>query len=60
MAALRRFFLRLLNAVRPARSESDLARELDAHLTLLADNLERRGLTLNISYSHPCVFRGAA
>ena len=31
--------------MRPGRAEPDLARELDAHLALVADDLERRGLT---------------
>ena len=45
MSTLRRFGLRLLNAVRPTHGEPDLAREIDAHLTLLTDDFERRGLT---------------
>ena len=45
MAAVRRFLLRLANLLRPGRAEPDLARELDAHLTLVADDLERRGMT---------------
>src|SRR5437867_5943436 len=45
MAPLRRFFFRLLNALRPGRAEPDLARELSSHLTLLEDELQQRGLT---------------
>jgi putative ABC transport system permease protein len=45
VASVRRFLLRLGNLFRPGRAESDLARELDAHLALVADELERRGLT---------------
>jgi predicted permease len=41
----RRWLLRLANAMWPSRAEPDLAREVDAHLTLLADDFERRGLT---------------
>jgi predicted permease len=37
--------LRLLNALRPLRAEPDLAREIDAHLALLADDLQRQGLS---------------
>ncbi|HEU0094166.1 MAG TPA: permease prefix domain 1-containing protein, partial [Vicinamibacteria bacterium] len=45
MSALRRFFLRLYNALRPGRTEPDLARELASHLTLLEEEFIRRGLT---------------
>ena len=45
MGVLRRFVLRLMNAVHPTHGEPDLAREIDAHLTLLTDDFERRGLT---------------
>jgi putative ABC transport system permease protein len=45
MASLRRFALRLSNVFRPGLGEPDLARELDAHLTLLADEFQRRGLS---------------
>jgi len=41
---MRRLVLRLVNAFRPARSEPDLARELAAHLALLEDEFERRGM----------------
>ena len=46
MSALRRFFLRLYNFLRPGRTEPDLARELASHLALLEDEFIRRGLTL--------------
>ena len=36
--------IRLVNLLRPGRAEPDLARELDAHLALVADDLERRGM----------------
>src|SRR4029077_11727991 len=39
----RRWFLRLVHAVRPSRAEPDLAREIGAHLALLEDDLVRRG-----------------
>ena len=45
MARLRRFAFRLLAFVRPAAAERELAREIDAHLALLADEYERRGMT---------------
>jgi hypothetical protein len=45
MAALRRFFLRLLNVVRPGRAEEELARETAAHLALLEDDYQCRGMT---------------
>jgi hypothetical protein len=45
MAALRRFLLRLSSVLRPERFEPTSHRELDAHLTLLSDELQRRGLT---------------
>jgi predicted permease len=44
VSALRRFFLRLLNFLRPGRGEADLAREVAAHLALLEEELVRRGL----------------
>ena len=43
IAALRRFFRRLLNGVRPGHGEDDLARELASHVTLLEDDYRRRG-----------------
>jgi predicted permease len=45
IAALRRAAMRLLHALQPGRRESDLARELHAHLTLLEDDFRRRGLS---------------
>ena len=44
MAAIRRLFLRLLNALRPGRAEDDLARELSSHLGVLEDEFLRRGM----------------
>jgi len=41
---LRRFVRRLVNVCRPERAEPDLAREIDAHLALLEDEFQRRGL----------------
>ena len=43
--AVARFFSRLWNAFSPGRAEDDLARETTAHLTLLEDDLRRRGMT---------------
>ena len=45
MAPLRRFLLRLRNALRPFGAEPDLAREVNSHLRLIQDDLERQGLT---------------
>jgi putative ABC transport system permease protein len=45
MASLRRWLLRVFHHVRPDAAEADLTRELQAHLTLLQDECERRGLT---------------
>jgi putative ABC transport system permease protein len=47
MAPLRRFLLRLFNACGSRRAESDLDRELAAHLRLLEDDWRRRGLSLD-------------
>jgi hypothetical protein len=45
-AAVRRLVLRLVHAcTAPADRESDLARELAAHLALLEDDFRRRGLS---------------
>ena len=44
-ADLRRSIVRLKNAIAPAAAESELDRELTAHLTLLEDEYVRRGLT---------------
>jgi len=45
MSALRRFVLRLCNVFRPGRAEQELDREMAAHLALLEEDLQRRGLT---------------
>ncbi len=45
MHPLRRFLLRLRNAIRPGRAEPDLARELASHLGLLEDEYRRRGMS---------------
>ena len=45
MGSLRRFLLRLSNAIHPKRAEPDLARELTSHLTLLEDDFRRRGMS---------------
>jgi predicted permease len=42
---IRRLVLRLLNVLRPQRSEPELAREMAAHLALLEDDFEGRGMT---------------
>jgi putative ABC transport system permease protein len=44
MERLRRFLLRLRNAFHPFEAEPDLAREVEAHLRLMADDFERQGL----------------
>jgi len=44
MASIKRFLARLFNVLRPGRAESDLSREMDAHMTLMQDEFERRGL----------------
>jgi predicted permease len=41
---MRRFLERLLNLLRVRRPDHDLAREIDAHLALLQDTYEARGL----------------
>jgi len=45
MAPLRRFLWRLVNLLRPGRAEDDLSRELAAHIALLEDEFQRRGMT---------------
>jgi hypothetical protein len=45
MAPVRRFLLRLVHFFRPYRGESELERELAAHLGVLEDEYRRRGLT---------------
>jgi macrolide transport system ATP-binding/permease protein len=42
---MRRFLSRLVNLFRGGRAESELAREIEAHLALLQEDFERRGLT---------------
>jgi predicted permease len=42
---MRRFLERLLNLLRLRRPDHDLAREIDAHLALLQDTYEARGLS---------------
>jgi len=44
-ATLRRLAMRLLHAIQPGRGESEIARELHAHLTLLEDDFRQRGLS---------------
>jgi putative ABC transport system permease protein len=45
MSGVRRFVGRLVNFLRPARTEADLDRELASHLALLEDEFLRRGLS---------------
>src|SRR5688572_24492174 len=45
MATFRRFLLRLVHFFQPHRAESELERELAAHLGVLEDEYKRRGLT---------------
>ena len=45
MSSLRRFLLRVLHFFQPHRAESELERELVAHLGILEDEYKRRGLT---------------
>src|SRR5207247_6523777 len=42
---MKRFLLRILNAVFPSRADDRLAREMASHLTLLEDDFQRRGMT---------------
>ena len=42
---MRRLLLRLLNVFRRQAPETDLAREIAAHLTLIEDDFRRRGMT---------------
>src|SRR5262245_51020047 len=42
---LRQLLARMLNVLRPHRSDPDLARELAAHLALLEDEYRRRGMS---------------
>ena len=43
MAPLRRFLARVFNVVRPDAAEPELSREVEAHITLMQDEFERRG-----------------
>ena len=45
MSTLRRLFRRLLNTVRPAPAEEQLAKELNSHLALLEERYRAQGLT---------------
>jgi predicted permease len=45
MTTVRRFLLRLVHFFQPHRAESELERELAAHLGVLEDEYKRRGLT---------------
>ena len=45
MAPLLRCFSRLWAAIAPGRAEDELSREITAHLALLEDELQRRGMT---------------
>jgi len=45
VSAGRRFLLRLLTLLRSRRAEDNLAREIDAHLQLLADKFMAQGMT---------------
>ena len=42
---MKRFFLRILNAILPSRADDRLAREIASHLALLEDDFQRRGMT---------------
>jgi putative ABC transport system permease protein len=42
---MRRYFLRFANLVRGGRADREMAREMEAHLALLQEDFERRGLT---------------
>jgi predicted permease len=45
MSHFKRFALRLFNVVRGARADDELSRELEAHLRLMQDEFERRGMS---------------
>ncbi len=45
MARLRRMMSRLKNLLSNRRAEAELGREIQSHLTLLADDFERRGMS---------------
>ena len=42
---MRRFISRFANSLRSNRAESEMAREIVAHLTLLQDEFERQGMS---------------
>jgi putative ABC transport system permease protein len=44
MAPLKRFLARVFNVFRPGRAEPELSREVEAHMTLLQEEFERKGL----------------
>ena len=44
MSVIRRALLRLRNTIAPGRADTELDREVRAHLSLLEDDLRRRGL----------------
>ena len=46
MSRLRRWLHRLYNVFLPGRSEEDLAREVVSHLSLLEDEFQRRGMSV--------------
>jgi len=61
MAALRRFFSRLVSLLWPGRREDDLSRELAAHVALLEDEFQRQGMTAEtagyaVGYASPSQF----
>ena len=45
MSQLKRFIRRLVNVLRGSRADDQLSRELDAHLRLIQDDFERRGMS---------------
>ena len=45
MAPWRRIVAKLRNLLANKHAEEDLAREVESHLTLLADDFERRGMS---------------
>jgi predicted permease len=44
MSHLRRILLRILHTIRPSHGEADLAREVAAHVALLVEEFQRRGM----------------
>ena len=51
MATFRRFLLRLVNFFQPHRAESELERELAAHLGVLEDEYDEVGQSLKMQQS---------